>query len=149
MSYAPRFFRCVVRRFPGRPFCRDRSSLAAPVVDLSWFDAVESRTVAQARTAAEETCRLLGPLCGVSHRGVRAVADVERGSLLLEFREGEVWRFAVSDVDAAAQLEASARLGGLVLLLSLREPGVVRIHGVWERFSYVLYGIPVRDVLAA
>jgi hypothetical protein len=91
---------------------------------------------------------MLAPLFGCSHREVKVVADAERGSLLLEFRDGVSWRFAVTDVDSAEQLAASARLGGLVLLLSSREPGMVRIHGVWERFSYVLYGIPVRDVLA-
>jgi len=91
----------------------------------------------------------LAPLLSLLHRGVRASVDEERGSLLLEFVDGVAWRFSVVDVVAAAQIAAASRLGGLLLRLSVGDDGLVRIHGVWERFSYVLAGVPVRDPLRA
>lgn len=114
-------------------------------VDLAWFGAIDSLIAREVRRSASENCRLLEPLFAHAHRGVAASVDVERGSLLLEFPNGDLWRFAVADVDAAEQIAAAARLGGLLLRLSSREEGLVRIHGVWDRFSYVVHGIPVRD----
>jgi hypothetical protein len=113
---------------------------------MGWFAEVEHRVGLELRAASMSLRAELEPLLRTPHRGVRVAVDVERGSMLLDFADGDCWRFAVSDVAAAEQLAAASRLGGLLLRLSTTENDEVHVHGVWGRFSYALVGVPVRDV---
>jgi hypothetical protein len=119
-----------------------------PAVDFSWFDEIASVVFADERRTASSTCGAITPFLDVFHRGVVVSADTERGSLLLTFPCGSAWRFAVQDVESAAQIAAGYRLGGLLMRLTAAGEGLVRIHGVWGRLSYVVHGLPVRDVLS-
>lgn len=118
-------------------------------VDLEWFAPLATRVFAEHRRGASDALSEIAPFLDAFHRDVSIVLDSERGSLLLGFPCGTSWRFAVEDVESAAQIAAGARLGGLLVRLSPAGEGLVRIHGVWERLSYVLIGLPVRDVLNA
>jgi hypothetical protein len=124
------------------------TSSGTPEVDLSWFAEVASSVFADERRGAASTCGEITPFLGAFHRDVMVVTDAERGSLLLTFPCGSSWRFAVEDVEPAAQLAAGCRLGGLLVRLTFAGEGLVRIHGVWGRLSYVVHGLPVRDVLS-
>jgi hypothetical protein len=120
-----------------------------PDVDLTWFTPLAASVFAQQRHAASSMLSEIDPFLDAFHRGVSVTLDSERGSLLLGFSCGSFWRFAVDDVESAAQIAAAARLGGLLLRLTDVGEGLIRIHGVWGRFSYVLCGLPVRNAFTA
>lgn len=140
------FFRALSARFPAR---RASSTGGTPEVDLAWFAPLAASVLAERRRDAADAIVEIAPFLNVFHRDVVVTLDSERGSLLLGFPCGTSWRFAVEDVNAASQIAAGARLGGLLVRLSASGDGLVRIHGVWERLSYVLWGLPVRDALSA
>lgn len=147
-------FRALLRDLSAKFLARgirnvSESSATDVEVDLSWFAPLAASVFAEQRRDAADALVAIAPFLDVFHRDVAVTLDSERGSLLLVFPCGSSWRFAVADVDAAAQIEAGARLGGLLVRLSPACNGLVRIHGVWERLSYVLIGLPVRDVLSA
>lgn len=120
-----------------------------PDVDLTWFATLASSVFAQQRHDAASMLPAISPFLDAFHRDVSVTLDSERGSLLLGFSCGSFWRFAVEDVESSAQIAAGARLGGLLLRLTDAGEGLIRIHGVWGRLSYVLYGLPVRNAFTA
>lgn len=126
-----------------RETCRSRPSQGD--VDFGWFDQL-SRAVNsdERRKLSLMMLDMLRPFLGVIHGDVLATVDAERGSLRLQFPCGTAWRFAVEDVEAASQIAAGSRLGGLRLRLSVAGEGMIRIYGTWDRLSYVLCGVPAR-----
>lgn len=136
----------VIKRLVAKFRRRQPSPVPSTIeMDLAWFAPVAASVFAESRRGASAALEEIAQFFGAFHRDVSVGLDAERGSLVLKFPCGSLWRFAVEDVESAAQIAAGARLGGLLLRLSPAGEGLVRIHGVWDRLSYVLHGLPASD----